>query len=105
MTPEEVLAVPMDPDENDAAASTVREYLAVLLGTLWEEKEGFSGKRPFGNSSWEYELYAALAKAGAVHGRFDEHGYVEEMDDDAANKLISAAVDALCGVNHQHRRS
>jgi hypothetical protein len=31
---------------------TIRDYLRILLETLWEEGEGFSGKRPFGNSGW-----------------------------------------------------
>lgn len=98
MTPEEVLAVPMDPDQNDAAASTIREYLAVLLGTLWEEKDGFSGKRPFGNSSWDFDIYKALVAAGAIDGKLDEDGYLDEVDDDKADKLVAEAIDALCGV-------
>lgn len=45
---------------------TVRDYLRVLLSRLWDEQEGFSGKRPFGNSGWEYDLLTPLAKAGFV---------------------------------------
>lgn len=41
--------------ENDAGALTVRDYLKALLRRLWLEQEGFSGKRPFGNSGWEDE--------------------------------------------------
>ena len=59
-----VLDVPMG--ENDAEAATVRDYLKDLLSTLWREEEGFSGKRPFGNSGWKYELYAALTAAGLI---------------------------------------
>lgn len=58
MTGEDVLALPM-PD-NDAGAATVREYLQALLLVLWMEEEGFSGKRPFGNSGWQGELENAL---------------------------------------------
>ena len=39
---------------------TVCEYLERLLLTLWEEKDNFSSKRPFGNSGWEYDLYEIL---------------------------------------------
>lgn len=39
--------------ENDAGAKTIGEYLKKLLLTLWDEEDGFSGKRPFGNSSWK----------------------------------------------------
>ena len=56
MTGLEILDLPMDPDSNDAGASSIRGYLKTLLTTLMAEGEGFSGKRPFGNSGWEYEL-------------------------------------------------
>ena len=32
---------------------TVKDYLKTLLHTLWDEEDGFSGKRPFGNSGWQ----------------------------------------------------
>lgn len=51
LKPQEILDLPMDKEENDAQASSVRGYLKTLLKTLWEEGEGFSGKRPLGNSS------------------------------------------------------
>lgn len=38
-----ILDIPME--ENDANASTIREYLKALLSHLWAEGEGFSGKR------------------------------------------------------------
>lgn len=47
---------------------TIRSYLELLLITLFKEGESFSGKRPFGDSCWEYELYDPLAKAGLVRG-------------------------------------
>lgn len=58
---------------------TVRHYLQLLMTTLWNEQEGFSGKRPFGNSGWDYDLYAPLIKAGFIKGTLDEDGYVETM--------------------------
>ncbi len=59
--PEDVLALPIP--NNDAGADTVKKYLIELLAQLWYEEEGFSGKRPFGNSSWQYELTAPVKKA------------------------------------------
>jgi len=53
-----VLNCPLE--ENDSGADTVKGYLKALLFTLWDEDEGFSGKRPFGNSGWEYDLTDAL---------------------------------------------
>jgi hypothetical protein len=53
------------PDDCDAGANiTVRDYLFELLIAVWDEGESFSGKRPFGNSGWEYDLYAPLIQAG-----------------------------------------
>lgn len=80
MTGTEILAIKMGP--NDAEASTVKEYLVKLLEVLWEEGGGFSGKRPFGNSGWEYELYSALENAGA-------------QSDDDTHQMIFDAIDDL----------
>lgn len=94
-TPQQLLDLPLP--ENDSGASTVRGYLAALLAELWREEDGFSGKRPFGNSSWQYEIYAPMVKAGIVDGRLDEDGYVEDVDVPAADKLILAAIQSLDG--------
>lgn len=59
--PEDVLALALP--SNDAGADTVKEYLVELLSTLWNEGEGFSGKRPFGTSGWEYELTAYVEES------------------------------------------
>ncbi len=88
-----VLALPMG--ENDADAATVRDYLKALLSTLWREEEGFSGKRPFGNSSWQREVLRALVKADMVGGDFDEDGYLEGVDIDRADSLIQLAIRSL----------
>lgn len=93
----EVLHCPMDPKTNDARASTVGEYLGLLLSTLWIENEGFSGKRPLGNSSWQWDVYTALVKAGLAEGNvYDEDGY-EELDfsteaESAADEMIVQAI-------------
>jgi hypothetical protein len=91
----EVLELPMNPDDNDADASTIREYLKTLLSTLWAEGEGFSGKRPLGNSGWDYDLYKPLIQAKAIDGQLDEDNYIQECDDNAGFKLIAAAIEAL----------
>jgi hypothetical protein len=86
-----VLDLPM-PDGNDAGAATIREYLIQLLTVLWRENEGFSGKRPFGNSGWDYDLYGPLIEAGLISGRLDEDGFIEDVDDKAGDRLIFAAI-------------
>jgi hypothetical protein len=88
-----VLHLPMG--DNDANAATVGEYLGLLLSTLWLEKEGFSGKRPFGNSSWDMDVYIALSKAGLCELELDEDGYVESFSHEAevaADELILQAI-------------
>ena len=37
-----------------------RDWITEILITLVDEGEGFSGKRPLGNSGWEYDLAADL---------------------------------------------
>ncbi len=91
-----VLALPMQP--NDADAATIRDYLIALLAAVWSEGEGFSGKRPFGNSGWEWDLYPPLIKAGLVDGVVHADGYVDEIDsapEQQAHSLILAAIGEL----------
>ena len=90
MTPAEILALPMR--DNDAGADTVRGYLAELLRVLWREDEGFSGKRPFGNSGWQWEVYRALADGGAIESTRDRWGGDVDLDTRAADVLIDAAI-------------
>lgn len=70
---QEILDLPMQ--ENDASADTIGNYLKELLSSLWEEGEGFSGKRPFGNSNWEVELYHTLVLHGIIKGEIID-GYL-----------------------------
>lgn len=92
----QVLDLPLG--DNDANAKTVREYLIELLAGVWRDGEGFSGKRPFGNSSWEYDLYTPLARAGLIEATFDEDGYIDDFVGsarDKADELIATAIRAL----------
>lgn len=89
----DILSLPME--ENDANAKTIKDYLKALLRELWNEQEGFSDKRPFGNSGWDHNLIRPLVKHGLVKGVLDEDGYVEECDGPHAMRLIHAAIEAL----------
>ena len=101
MDGKKILDLEMEP--NDAEATTIREYLKALLEAVWSEGEGFSGKRPFGNSSWEYDLYRALVKGGSINGKFakpdpefpDDLPELLSFNEKAADKAIHAAIDAL----------
>jgi len=66
------LSARFDSDAGDQM--TFRDYIMKMVLTLWYEEEGFSGKRPFGNSGWKYEVWSGLAKAGFI----DMGEYYEE---------------------------
>lgn len=88
---------------DDCHATTLREYFHELLSTLWQEGEGFSGKRPFGNSGWEYDIYKALVEMKAIKGKFgyDDEGNFSELlsfDQKEANKLIPKLIAEVCGL-------
>ncbi len=88
-----ILHLPME--DNDAQAATVGEYLGLLLSTLWLQADGFSSKRPFGNSDWTTPVYLALGKAGLSNFSLDENGYIEDFsleDESATDELILQAI-------------
>jgi len=59
-------ALDLEIPENDADAHTVRQYFKELLCSLLIEEESFSGKRPFGNSGWQYDFMEPLEQAGFI---------------------------------------
>lgn len=74
---------------------SIKEYLKTLLLTVWSEQEGFSGKRPFGNSGWDYDLLACLVRNKVIEGRLDEVGYVDSADKKAGHDTIAAVIKEL----------
>jgi hypothetical protein len=82
-------------DGDDAGTNlTIREYLRELLLTLWMEEEGFSGKRPFGNSGWQHDVYAPLVKAGFIKGTVDEEwNNVDVADEEKASKFVQKLIE------------
>ena len=85
-----ILSLPLN--QNDCDAKTVRGYLVALLLELWRQKEGFSGKRPFGNSGWEFEIYKPLITAKMIDGSLDSDGYIEDVDSLNGDRAINAAI-------------
>lgn len=92
-TPRQILDLELG--DNDSGATTARGYLVALLRELWREADGFSAKRPFGNSDWPYDLYKPMVRAGYIRGSFDEDGYVEDCDWKTADRLVLAAIETL----------
>ena len=74
---------------------TLREYFKKLLKCLWIEGEGFSGKRPFGDSGWDWDIYSALVKGGFINGSLDSDGHIIEFDEHAADKLVFELIEGL----------
>lgn len=52
------------------------------------------GKRPFGNSDWKYEVFAALVRGGAVPGEKEDERYYAD-DFDVADAAVRLAIGAL----------
>lgn len=94
LMPSRILAVSFESDDLGRTL-TIRDYLVELLLSLWDKEESFSGKRPFGNSGWQYEVYAALIAAKMIDGTLDEYGHVAEIDRKHADSLIEIAICAL----------
>lgn len=82
-------------EDDDSGATTIRGYLCALAEAVWRDGEGFSGKRPFGNSGWAWDVFAALAKAGLIEGTFDEDGSIEDADTEKGDALIRSALKEL----------
>lgn len=92
MTPKEILNLKFYCDDHDRTL-TIREYFVELLQSLWYEGEGFSGKRPFGNSGWQWDLYKPLIENKLIKGKLDSEGEsILEVDEEAGWKLINKCI-------------
>lgn len=78
----------------DLGKCTIREYLLELANRCWIEKEGFSGKRPFGNGGWHWDLFSALADGGFITGVRQEDGWIE-LDTSYGEKIVVACFSYL----------
>lgn len=73
---------------------TIKDFFKELLITLFKEGECFSGKRPFGNSGWDYDLCVCLAQNGVIDGHneidtdYPEDEYWEYDSKEAENKIL-----------------
>lgn len=103
MTPNEILEIRFFCDDLGYKL-TIREWLCELLLRLWDKGEGFSGKRPFGNSGWEWDVVPALIEAGVITGKIDDDGYVDECDEKALQDCIDAAIKCLASAARQQER-
>lgn len=89
----QALDVRFDSDAGDNLS--IRDYLHNLLWDLWSKGEGFSSKRPFGNSGWEADLYTPLVAHGFVGGSLDEDGQLLDVEASKADALVFDMIDAV----------
>lgn len=94
LTHDEILSLEIE----NGTFPTIRIFLKELLRGVLRDGEGFSGKRPFGDSGWEYELYEPLIRTGVVKGQLDEDGYIKTVDTAAADRILLSLVDHVFGV-------
>lgn len=67
MTPERAaeilnLKIVVDDPAHGNEGMTIGSFFAHAAAQLWSEGSGFSGKRPFGDSGWEWAIHRTLAK-------------------------------------------
>ncbi len=74
---------------------TIHDYLKKLLSKLWEEGEGFSSKRPFGNGGWQLDLLMILIEKDIIIGVIDSDGYLESVSDEEEIKGMKIIADYI----------
>lgn len=58
---------------------TVREFFIELLKKLFEDMECFSGKRPFGNSDWDYDLYNLFLQNNLIEESYEDFEHIIQL--------------------------
>ena len=94
-TPQEVLDLPM-PEGHESGAATIRQFFVAVADRVWNYGEEFSGKHPFGNANWHWDLYRVLVQAGVVEGFRDGlGGELLPSDIFVADRIVRDAIRAL----------
>ena len=94
--PDDILDAALEVElEGGQKGYTVRRYLTNLLLEVWKEGECFSGKRPFGDSGWEWDLYIPLVRAGFITGVVAEYGDVEVVGNEA-HSFVTQLISRMC---------
>lgn len=98
MTNKEILELEFESTDLERKI-TIRDFFKELLTALFKEGECFSGKRPFGNSGWDFDLCVCLAKNRVIDGHNQiDPDYPEDEDWDydsteAENKILELIKD------------
>jgi hypothetical protein len=51
---------------------SIKDFLKTILKKVWKEEQCFDGKRPFGNSGWQQEIYDILIENKVVDEKAEE---------------------------------
>lgn len=78
ITHQDILNCPLG-ERNSAKAKAVGDYLTKLVVRVLQEADDFSGKRPFGDSDWYWELVTPVAERFQI------------SDEEAAGRIVEAA--------------
>lgn len=74
---------------------TIKDFFKKLLTTLFEQGECFSGKRPFGNSGWDWDLKICLAENKVISGKYDSKCGDWDFDSAEADEKIFELIKEL----------
>lgn len=56
-----VLEIELDPERTDTPVPiSIKKYFQKIIFTLWEDPESFTGKRPFGDSGWAFDIISTV---------------------------------------------
>jgi len=76
---------------------SIKTYIKEILKVLWLEPDDFNGKRPLGNSGWQFDLYKAMIEKNIIEGEVDDYGCVDSVNMTDADKLIIDYISILLG--------
>lgn len=94
MTNIEILELKFESTDLEKEIS-IRDFFKELLTTLFKEGECFNGKRPFGNSGWDWDLKICLVKNGVVKGEYNSKYDDWDFDSEEADKKIFELIKEL----------
>ena len=81
---------------------TVADFFRNCMLALWEEEDGFSGKRPICDSGWSIGITEALVRAKVVKGEIDADNDLvyNSYDSKEVDEIIKAVINRFV-IKHQ----
>lgn len=79
----------------DVEGTSLRVMLKDLLTMVLLQGEEFSGKRPWGDSGWEFDIYRAMVLNGFIKGAVDEYGDIYNYSLAEGDELLMRCVEEI----------